>query len=86
MHCGPIRYRVDDKVQADKRPFEHYIIPKFTHFRVPFETAEKVYTIQELYSEIIADEFRNELIVGDVVKNYQEGRNSLVLTERTAHV
>ena len=37
MHCGPVRYRVDAKAQAEKRPFTHYIIPRFTGFRVPYE-------------------------------------------------
>jgi len=86
MHCGPIRYRVDDKMQAEKRPFDHYVIPRFTGYRVPFEADEKTISIQELYSEMVVDELRNELIANDVVKSYQEGRNSVVLTERTAHV
>ena len=86
MHCGPIRYRVDARKQAEKRPFEHYVIPRFTSFRVPMETDENDLSIQELYSEIAANELRNQLIADDVIKNYEDGRNSLVLTERTAHV
>ena len=86
MHCGPIRYRVDAKKQAEKRPFDHYVIPRFTSLKVPFEADEKEFSIQELYSEIVTDEFRNQLIADDVIRNYQNGRNSLVLTERTAHV
>lgn len=86
MHCGPIRYKVDARKQAEKRPFEHYVIPRFTSFRMPFEKDEKDISIQELYSEIVADEFRNQLIVDDVISAFQNGRNSLVLTERTAHV
>lgn len=35
MHCGPVRYKVDAREQAEKRPFEHYIIPRFTPFRKP---------------------------------------------------
>ena len=86
MHCGPIRYRVDARKQAEKRPFEHYVIPRFTDFRVPLETDENNISIQELYSEIAASELRNQLIADDVIKSYQEGRNSLVLSERTSHV
>ncbi len=29
MHCGPIRYRDNAKKQAENRPFDHYIIPRF---------------------------------------------------------
>ena len=32
MQCGAIRYSVDAKSQANKRNFEHYIIPCFTGF------------------------------------------------------
>ena len=32
MQCGPIRYKVDAKAQAEKRSFEHYLIPRFTVF------------------------------------------------------
>ena len=86
MHCGPIRYSVDAKKQAEKRPFEHYVIPRFTSFRMPFETDGKEISIQELYSKIVTDEFRNQLIADDVISAFKNGRNSLVLTERTAHV
>lgn len=86
MHCGPVRYKVDAGTQAMKRPFLHYVTPRFTSLRVLFEEGSKAPTIQELYTEIAKDEFRNQQIVDDVIKNYQEGRHSLVLTERTAHV
>ncbi len=86
MHCGPIRYRVDAKQQARLRPFEHYIIPRFTNSRLSFEMDEKDYSIQELYSEIVSNDWRNRLITDDVIRSYSEGRNCLVLTERTAHV
>ena len=33
MQCGPIRYLVDAKSQAQNRDFSHYIIPRFTAFR-----------------------------------------------------
>ena len=41
MHCGPIRYRDNLKKQAEKRPFDHYIIPRFTSFRMPVDSDEK---------------------------------------------
>ncbi len=86
MQCGPIRYSDDAKKQAEKRPFNHFIIPRFTPFKVPLDKIEKDITIQELYSEIVDNEMRNQLIVNDVVKCFESGRNCIVLTERTAHV
>ncbi len=86
LHCGPIRFKVDAKKQAEKRPFDHYVIPRFSYFRIPTDKNEKELSIQEIYSELIEDEMRNQLIVDDVVRCYENGRNSLILTERTAHV
>lgn len=86
MQCGPIRYRDDAKKQAEKRPFEHYIIPRFTSLRVPLDKDEKDMQIHELYSEIVINELRNLLIIDDVIRSYEGGRNCVILTERTAHV
>lgn len=33
MQCGSVRYRVDAKEQAEKRNFDHFLIPRFTAFR-----------------------------------------------------
>jgi superfamily II DNA or RNA helicase len=86
MHCGPVRYRADAKKEAEKRPFEHYVIPRFTGFRAPFDREEKDMSIQELYSGIATDELRNQQITDDVIRAHENGRNALILTERTAHV
>ncbi|MHB8907777.1 MAG: TOTE conflict system archaeo-eukaryotic primase domain-containing protein [Syntrophales bacterium] len=86
MHCGPIRYRVDARKQAEKRPFDHYVIPRLTSFRAPLEEEGKEPSIQRLYAAIALNAPRNERIVEDVVRCFQSGGNALVLTERTAHV
>lgn len=86
MQCGPIRYRDSAKEQAEKRPFDHYIIPRFTSLRVPLDRDEKDVSIQELYSEIVDNEMRNHQIVEDVLTSYEGGRNCIVLSLRTAHV
>jgi superfamily II DNA or RNA helicase len=86
MHCGPVRYRVDARKQAEKRPFEHYVIPRFTPFRKPIGQDEKEWSIGQIYAEISTSQIRNKLIVDDVIESANEGRNPIVLTERTAHV
>jgi superfamily II DNA or RNA helicase len=86
MQCGPIRYRDDAKKQAEKRPFDHFIIPRFTSFNTPLDKEEKDIPIHELYAEIIENEMRNQLIVDDVIQCHQNGRNCLILTERTTLV
>jgi superfamily II DNA or RNA helicase len=86
MQCGPIRYRDNAKKQAEKRPFDHYILPRFTSLRIPLNSDEKDVSIQELYAEVVDNETRNQQIVEDVLESYKRGRNCLVLTLRTAHV
>jgi superfamily II DNA or RNA helicase len=86
MHCGPIRYRDNPKKQAENRPFDHYIVPRFTSLRVPLDRDEKEVSIQQLYTEIMDSDFRNQQIIDDVLSNYHQGRNCVVLSLRTAHV
>ena len=86
MQCGPIRYRDNAKKQAENRPFEHYVIPRFTSLNIPLGLDDKDVSIQELFSEVVVNTVRNELIVADVNKSHANGRNCVVLTERTAHV
>ncbi|MGW8159982.1 MAG: TOTE conflict system archaeo-eukaryotic primase domain-containing protein [Desulfoprunum sp.] len=86
MQCGPVRYRDDAKKQAEKRPFDHFVIPRFTALRVPLDKDEKDVSIQEHYSLMVESEMRNQMIVDDVVKSHESGGNCLVLTERTSHL
>ena len=86
MHCGPIRYRDNAKKQAEKRPFDYYIIPRFTSLRIPLNSYEKDVSIQELYSDVVDNDIRNQQIVEDVLDSYKRGRNCIILTLRTAHV
>ncbi len=87
MQCGPVRHRVDAKAQAAARPFTHAVHVRPTGFRPSKVLAEDVrIQFQELYSELIADEARNNLICDDVVQSIHEGRSPLVLTERNEHL
>ena len=47
---------------------------------------EKDVSIQDLYSEVVDNDSRNQQIVEDVLASYKRGRNCIVLTLRTAHV
>jgi superfamily II DNA or RNA helicase len=84
LECGPIRYRVDAKSQAAKRPFDHFIVPRFTNL-LPSSVREEA-GIQQIFGDLSSNEARNEMIVCDVVSAITEGRKSLILTERTEHV
>lgn len=86
MQCGPIRYKVDPIKQALKRPFEHYVIPRFTRFNIKNNIDKNQLTITDIYSQIVESDIRNKIIVDDVIECVKNGRNPIVLTERTAHV
>jgi superfamily II DNA or RNA helicase len=84
MQLGPVRFTVDAKSQAAKRPFDHRLIVRDTGFALRPEHAAG--TIQDYYRELATDEARNEIIVDDVIKAIQEGRSPILLTERKDHL
>lgn len=86
MHLGPIRYKVDAKQEAKKRDFEHFIVPRFTSTRMPMYKNQEDWHITEIYQHICESNYRNELIVSDVIHAIDVGRNPLILTERTTHI
>ncbi len=81
MQCGPIRFRVDDRRQARERPFEHVVIPRHTDFKIQ----ESDDGIQSIYSALVRDRDRNDLIFDDLLSALEEGCSPLLLTERTEH-
>ena len=84
MQLGPVRFAVDAKSQAARRPFEHRLIVRDTTFvGGALDPAEG---IQTLYAALAADARRNGLILDDVVQTIQEGRSPILLTERRDHL
>lgn len=83
MQCGPIRYLVDAKSQAQSRDFSHYIIPRFTSFR-SLNSKEK--TITQIYAEITENSNRNKQIISDALAAVENGRTPIIITERTEHI
>lgn len=84
LQCGPIRYKVDAKKQAEKRPFEHFVIPRFTN--VLTSSVHDENNMAQLLNDISGDIERNKLIASDIISAVKLGRNPIVLTERTEHV
>lgn len=71
---------MDAKSQADKRCFDHTVIPRFTRTRLP--AARK---IQDAYAGIVQNDARNALLASDAAGLLREGRTPLLLTERRDH-
>jgi len=86
MQCGAIRYSVDAKSQANKRNFEHYLIPCFTGLKKPFSQNEADWHITKIYTAIAEDEFRNQQIVNDILEAVENNRTPIILTQRKEHV
>lgn len=87
MQCGPVRYQVDDRKQAERRPFDHNVVVCPTKFHLPAYIQDaSALPIQELYTLLSKDDERNYMIVEDVVIAVSQHRNPVVLTERREHV
>lgn len=86
MYLGPIRHHVDAKQQALQRPFSHIMIPRFTGTRFQVDADSKAPAIGQYYEQMLQNDLRNDLIVQDVLECLKEGRNCLILSERTDHV
>jgi superfamily II DNA or RNA helicase len=87
MQCGPVRYRVNARVQAAARPFEHVVLLRPTGFRSRrAPEPDRRVEFQALYQELVTDGSRNQQIAGDVIDGVNCGRSTLVLTERNDHL
>ena len=87
MQCGPVRYRVDAKVQAATRMFAHRVRLRETGFRLPPQLESSApLQIPALYAALAADDKRNDLIFDDVLTSLEAGRRPVILTERRDHL
>lgn len=84
MQCGPVRYRVDAKSQALKRPFAHVVIPRHTNFKL--SDVDSHLSIQQVYDRLLLDESRNDMIFDDLLSALDQGRSPILLTDRTSHL
>ena len=79
MQCGPIRHTA---VRPDNAPASLAVIPRW----LPPPEISSDDSIQSLFTQLIQSEYRNRIIVQDILLAYSEGRKILVLTERTDHL
>ena len=84
MQLGPVRFAVDPKSQAARRPFTHRLIVRETSFRLDDRQADA--GIQGIYAALAKNEARNRLILDDVIRSLEEGRSPILLTERKDHL
>jgi superfamily II DNA or RNA helicase len=87
MNCGPVRYTVSAKSQAQKRSFTHKLIVRTTQFELPpeLQSKEKM-TINDFYSALMVNIPRNAMILEDIMEALYAGRFPVLLTERREHL
>ena len=84
MQLGPIRYTVDPRSQAARRPFDHRLVVRETAHRLGESAVDS--GIQGLYGALAADGERNRQILNDVIAALEAGRSPILLTERKDHL
>jgi superfamily II DNA or RNA helicase len=87
MQCGPVRHRVDARVQAAERGIRHRARDRSTQFGLPasLASAERP-SMPAIYAALAQDSARNDLIFDDVLKSLEAKRSPIVLTERKDHL
>jgi superfamily II DNA or RNA helicase len=87
MQCGPIRHRVEARVQAAERGITHRARHRATRFQLPPPLAAlERPSMSAVYAALAQDEPRNDLIFDDVLKALEAKRLPVVLTERRDHL
>lgn len=87
MQCGPVRHRVDARIQAAERGMRHRVRDRSTKFELPpsLASAERP-SMPAIYAALAQDDGRNDLIFDDVLKSLEAKRSPVVLTERKDHL
>jgi superfamily II DNA or RNA helicase len=83
MQLGPVRFAVDPKSRAARRPFAHTLVVRETAFKT---SCEEQPSIQGLYAALASDARRNRLILDDVIGALEQRRSPILLTERKDHL
>ena len=85
MQCGNIRYKVDLKEFNKKLNLSMKVYPKKLHLNFVDKSITD-YSLNEIYNFISKDVIRNGIVIKDIEKEFNEGKNILVLTERIEHL
>jgi hypothetical protein len=78
--CGPVRHRIDSGTQTSAAGLALRVVARETAFDgcgLPVDAS-----IQEVYTALVRDEQRTDLIASDARALVGEGRSPIVLTER----
>ena len=85
MQCGDIRYKVDTLKFNKELNIPMKVIVKKSHLSFTNPKIDN-YELNEINDFIAKDILRSEKIIKDIKKEYDNGKNILVLTERLEHL
>jgi len=80
MQCGPVRFQAKNSSEFNALSLEVYCKP------TSFIPNEYNGNFSELYQQLVDHPDRNDIILNDVINAFKQGRNPLLLTERTQHL
>jgi len=82
MQCGPICHQIKRK-DLSEHIASSQVILRSTEFEYPWSDDSR---ISDVWGELLKDNRRNDMIVGDILSIVDEGRFPLILTERRDHL
>lgn len=87
MQCGPVRHRVDARLQAAARPFTHEVLVRPTGFLPSGDPDDdQRMEFQRLCDAVVRSDTRNQMICNEVIQAVKAGRCPMLLTERREHL
>lgn len=84
MQCGPIRYALSAKQSEQHSLVAHNVVVRFTE--TDTVGPEEQIQMNDIYTTIMRDEPRMQMIVRDIREAMAQGKSPLVLTERREHL
>jgi superfamily II DNA or RNA helicase len=84
MQLGPVRHTVTSKGGCADDTFRRRLVVRETEFRLDNSGTEN--GIQAIYTSLVTDNARNDLILDDIIAALEDGRSPILLTERREHV
>jgi superfamily II DNA or RNA helicase len=84
MQCGPVRHTIESDATRSSQPLVLRVVRRDTTFDP--QTLPTDPHIQEVYTALVADERRTEMIARDTLELTAKGRSPIVLTERREHL
>jgi superfamily II DNA or RNA helicase len=84
MQCGPVRHTISVDAVRTSRQLAQRVVRRDTCFDPAILPTEP--HIQEVFTALVADEARTEMIATDTLELAARGRRPIVLTERREHL